>query len=222
MVSDRRRALRVSCYLLVLAVLLALAVWVTAARSVLQVADDAFLQLMEWLRIGPVVTIAKSITFLGDVWATWLIRGAVLAILTRRRQWLHLAAFSLAVVSSEALIGTMKGLFDRPRPLGSLIATSGASFPSGHAIAAAVTAVGLVIVLIPAGHRRWAWERHAALYASLMALSRTYLGAHWLSDVITGGLLGSALAIGWPALLTSWRARLQASQACRAAEQVPT
>ena len=67
--------------------------------------------------------------------------------------------------------------------------------------------MGLVIVLVPAGHRRWRWEMQAAFYASLMALSRTYLGAHWLSDVVAGGLLGSALAIGWPAVLASMRLR---------------
>ena len=34
---------------------------------------------------------------------------------------------------SEVLIGTLKGIYDRARPPGSLVATSGASFPSGHA-----------------------------------------------------------------------------------------
>jgi membrane-associated phospholipid phosphatase len=55
------------------------------------------------------------------------------------------------------------------------------------------------------GPRRWAWEVRAAVYASLMALSRTYLGVHWFSDVVTGGLLGVGVAVGWPALLQEIR-----------------
>ena len=39
----------------------------------------------------------------------------------------------------------------------SLVATSGASFPSGHAIAASVTVVAAVIALTPPGRRRVAW-----------------------------------------------------------------
>ena len=207
MQSDRRRALRASGWLLLAVAVLGALVWASPAQPAVQPVDNAFKHLMESLRFGPVVTVAKVLAFFGGVWCTWLIRAAVVAVLLRRRHWLHLGAFVLAVVTSEALIGLLKQLVDRPRPLGTLIATSGASFPSGHAVAAAVTAVGLVIVLVPAGHSRWVWERHAVLYASLMALSRTYLGAHWLSDVVAGGLLGSAIAIGWPALLTEARAR---------------
>jgi len=50
------------------------------------------------------------------------------------------------------------------------------------------------------------WERRAALYVSVMAVTRVYLGAHWLSDVVAGALLGSGIALGWPALLVLWRA----------------
>ena len=56
------------------------------------------------------------------------------------------AAFVGAVVTSELCIGPVKALVDRPRPPNPLIGTSGASFPSGHAIAGAVTAFGLVVV----------------------------------------------------------------------------
>lgn len=207
MIADVRRALRVSTLLLAAVTAITLMVWMTPAREMLQWGDDKFLRLMERLRFGAAVSVAEALAFLGGVWCTWVIRGLVAAVLVRRRHWVHLTAFVLAVMTSEVLIGVLKSAFDRERPLGSLVATSGASFPSGHAIAAAVTAVGLVIVLVPAGHKRWRWEMHAALYASLMALSRTYLGAHWLSDVVAGGLLGSAIAIGWPAVLAWLRAR---------------
>jgi undecaprenyl-diphosphatase len=41
-----------------------------------------------------------------------------------------------------------------------------------------------------------------------MALSRVYLRAHWLSDTVTGALLGAGLALGWPALLMALRSRI--------------
>jgi membrane-associated phospholipid phosphatase len=100
-----------------------------------------------------------------------------------------------AVVLSEILIGPVKGAYDRPRPPGSLVATSGASFPSGHAIAASVTVLAAVIALVPPGRRRIIWGAAAALFAILMAASRAYLAAHWLSDAIAGLLLGTTCAL---------------------------
>ena len=68
-----------------------------------------------------------------------------------RRRWWQLAAFVSAIVLSEILIGLLKGIYGRARPPDSLVATSGTSFPSGHAVAASVTAVAAVIALVPAG-----------------------------------------------------------------------
>ena len=131
-------------------------------------------------------------------------------------------SFALAVATSEIMIGTLKGLYERPRPTGSLIATTSSSFPSGHALGAAVTAVGLVIALLPPGPTRWSWERRAVLYTSLMALSRVYLAAHWFSDVVAGALLGGALALGWPAVsVLLRRRRLSRRRPPRAAESPP-
>ena len=96
---------------------------------------------------------------------------------------------------SELAIGVLKAAYDRPRPPDSLVETSGASFPSGHATAGAATVVALVIVLLAPGEHRRVWEVRAAGFAFVMALSRSYLRAHWLSDVIAGALLGAATAI---------------------------
>ena len=137
----------------------------------------------------------------------WPLRVAALLLLAWRRHWLRALAFGLAVLSSELFVGPMKAAIDRPRPPGSLIETSAASFPSGHAIATAVTAVGLVLVLAPPGPRRWRWEVYAVEFTAVMALSRVYLRAHWLSDTVAGALIGAGLALGWPALLMAVRHR---------------
>jgi membrane-associated phospholipid phosphatase len=93
------------------------------------------------------------------------------------------------------LIGSLKGIYDRPRPPGSLVATSGASFPSGHAIAASVTVLAAVIALVPPGRRRVWWGAAAVAFSILMGLSRAYLAAHWLSDAAAGILLGTSCAL---------------------------
>jgi undecaprenyl-diphosphatase len=212
MLAEPRRALAWAGVAFAAAAILFLLVWNTTTREWVQTVDDAFYDLMEALRWAPLVTLAEVLDFLGGTICNWTIRIVVIAILIYRRQWLSLSAFVLAIVASEALIGPMKALYDRPRPPDGLVGTSGASFPSGHAVSTAVTAVGVVIVLIPPGHKRWVWERRAAIYAAAMALSRTYLGAHWLSDVVAGGLIGCAIAIACPALLVDLRVRVRAKR----------
>ena len=55
--------------------------------------------------------------------------------------------------------------------------------------------MALVIILLAPGEHRRAWEVRAGVFAFVMALSRTYLRAHWLTDVVAGALLGAALAL---------------------------
>ena len=210
MLLNHRRALRLVTGLAVLTVVVFLLVGTDPNRGFVQDVDDGFLDVMVSAQTGPLVWVAKALAFAGSVWVNWPIRVVVMVLLAVRRRWLQLSAFVLAVMTSEPLIGLLKSVYDRPRPVGGLLATHSASFPSGHAVAGAVTAVGIVIVLLPPGPRRWRWEVQAAVFAGLMALSRTYLGVHWLSDVVAGTLLGVTLAVGWPALLQEVRERRQA------------
>jgi membrane-associated phospholipid phosphatase len=161
----------------------------------LQRADDAWLRLMVSGRSAPVTAVAKIFNWLGLVYVTLPVRIVIAGFLALRRQWWHLAAFAAAVVLSEVLIGTLKGAYDRARPPGSLVVTSGASFPSGHSVAATVTVVAAVIALVPPGRARVAWGAAAAVFSVLMALSRAYLGAHWPSDALAGVLLGASCAL---------------------------
>ena len=157
--------------------------------------DDAWLRLMISGRTPPITVIAKLFNLLGLVYVTLPVRIAIAGYLALRRCWWHLGAFIGAVVASEVMIGLLKSLYDRPRPAGSLVTTSGASFPSGHSIAASVTVLAAVIALVPEGRRRVGWGSVAVAFSILMALSRAYLGAHWLSDAVAGVLLGFSCAL---------------------------
>jgi membrane-associated phospholipid phosphatase len=182
----------------ILAALTAAVFAVAASRGALghiQRVDNSWLQLMISGRTPAFTAVAKVFNVLGLVYVTLPVRLALAGYLAFRRRWWHLAAFASAVLLSEILIGPVKGIYDRPRPPGSLVATSGASFPSGHAIAASVTVFAAVIALVPPGRRRVAWGAAAAVFAILMAASRAYLGAHWLSDAIAGLLLGTTCAL---------------------------
>ena len=207
MIVNNRRALILAGMLMAGAVLLGVLVAVPSTRHHVQVVDDAVRRFAVRVENRPTTLIAETLAVLGGVWVNWTVRIVALVILAVRRQFLQFAAFALAVLTSEILIGTLKAAYDRPRPPGSLIATSGASFPSGHAVAGAVTAVGIVLVAVPPGPARWKWEARAIAFAFLMALSRVYLRAHWLSDAVAGALLGGALALGWPATLQAVRTR---------------
>jgi membrane-associated phospholipid phosphatase len=190
-----------------------------AALTSIQRLDDAWLRLMISGRTAPVTGIAKVFNLLGLVYVTLPVRIAVAGFLIWRRRWWSLAAFVTAVALSEVLIGVLKVAYSRARPPASLVATTGTSFPSGHAIAASVTAVAAVIALVPAGRRAW-WAAAAVAFSILMGLSRAYLGAHWLSDAVAGILLGTSCAL-LAAHVVGGLQRLRQRQSPEAAQRPP-
>src|SRR6185503_8313599 len=116
----------------------------------------------------------------------WTVRLAVTAQLLRTRRWSALAGWAATVALGEISVGPLKAAVDRPRPDASMTRTSMASYPSGHALAAATTAPGIVIALLPAGPARRRLLAVAVPLAAATSLSRTFLNAHWLSDVVGG------------------------------------
>ena len=147
---------------------------------------------------------ARALNVIGGGLVTIPLRVAVAVWLAWRRRWRAFAAWALTWAMAEILLSTAKAFFHRGRPPGSLVATAGFAFPSGHAVAGAATAVALVLVLLPAGPNRRK-EAVAVAFACLMAISRVYLNAHWLSDVVAGALLGMGVALGSAALVTEIR-----------------
>jgi membrane-associated phospholipid phosphatase len=193
----RRRILLAGVILLGLGVLVAVLVAGTATHPAVQRLDDEWYRLTAAHRWAPLVSFSKVLSAVFGTAIDWPLRALVTVVIVIRRRWLALAAWVVTVFASELSIGPLKSLIDRPRPPGSLIATSGASFPSGHAIASAVTAIGIVMALATGRRRLWGMVV-AAVVAALVALSRTYLAAHWLTDVLAGALVGAGLALAIP------------------------
>jgi membrane protein DedA with SNARE-associated domain/membrane-associated phospholipid phosphatase len=113
----------------------------------------------------------------------------------RRRRWIDAAALVAGAGLSFASVQIAKAAYDRPRPTGALVDTIGAAYPSGHA-AYSVAMIACATILVRAGVG-WA-VRSAVLTIALVlvafvAVSRVYLRAHYLTDVIGGISLGLAV-----------------------------
>ena len=175
----------------------AAAVFITmaVAPTALQPLDDWWHRQMVANEAGWLTAIARTLDIVGGTYVTWPLRFAVAVLLGVRRRWVLLGYWVATVAISEASIGLLKSAYDRPRPPLSLVETTGASFPSGHSVAVAALAISLVIVLLAPGAERRVWELRAGGFAVLMALSRPYLRAHWLTDAAAGLLLGAATAL---------------------------
>lgn len=173
-----------------LAVLLTGVVGLLVARSSPAV-DERWMTIALGLRGEPWSTLARGLDLLGGhVVGIFVVPLAVTAVLLRfRGRWAG-AFFLVASVASALVVQVLKAAFDRARPEDMLVAADRGSFPSGHTANAATMAVALGVIL----PRLWLWIA-GALYTVLMALSRTYLGAHWLTDTLGGLLVGAGVAV---------------------------
>ncbi len=166
--------------------------------------DASMYRWMDDIRTPPLTVLFRFLNVAGGGLVTIPLRASVSIYLLIRRWWRKATAFMLTWALSELTLTYLKDYFHRGRPLDPLVITKGYSFPSGHAVAGAAVAVGLVLAFFPAGERR-RWEWAAAAFAFVMAFSRVYLNAHWFSDVVAGVLLGSGIAIACAVLVTEIR-----------------
>jgi membrane-associated phospholipid phosphatase len=151
----------------------------------------------EWMRDvlelrGPLgEAVARVFDFLGGGWfAFWFVPVATaIVFLIARRPWAA-AVFVVVSAVSAGLVQALKVLFARARPDDILLDLTNGAYPSGHA-ANAATIAALLALLVP----RWWVAVAGAGYVVLMALSRTYLGAHWLSDTVGGAVFGASIAL---------------------------
>ncbi len=108
----------------------------------------------------------------------------------------------LALLLTGGLNAILKLAFFEPRPywvnpqVKALVSETSFGVPSGHAQIAA----GLWGMLASQIKRPWAWAV-ATFLILMIGLSRLYLGAHFLHDVLLGWLLG---VLGLWALLSLW------------------
>jgi undecaprenyl-diphosphatase len=179
-----------------------------APKTNLPFVGEFDLSVFHWIddiRNGVLTFIARVLNVVGGGVVTIPLRTAVAVWLAFRKHWRAFATWVITWAAAELILTAAKAFFHRGRPPLPLVDVVGFSFPSGHAVAGAATAVALVLVLLPSGPARRRWEFVAIGFAFVMALSRVYLHAHWFSDVVAGVLLGAGVALGSAGLVTEVR-----------------
>jgi membrane protein DedA with SNARE-associated domain/membrane-associated phospholipid phosphatase len=144
--------------------------------------------IAEQLRMDQLVSVAKVVTEIGSspVTATLTALTAVFAAVRRR----PVDALSLVVgwLVVFALVHFTKTAYDRARPPAGLVETFNQAFPSGHS-AYAVALIACATVLVRAGVG-WAVRIAAITVAVVLVVvvgvTRIYLRAHFLTDVLGG------------------------------------
>ncbi|WP_256106478.1 phosphatase PAP2 family protein [Streptomyces sp. ODS05-4] len=149
------------------------------------------------------------------VWDPWtmrlLIAAAVVWLWTCGERALAVWAALVSAVGTAVQQG-LKALVGRERPAWPDPVDSAhfASFPSGHAMTAALTVAVLLWLAarMGAGGTLW-WAALGVGAVSVLGvgLTRLYLGVHWFSDVLAGWLMGLCCAAVAVLLYERWAAR---------------
>ena len=155
---------------------------------------DLDLKLLRFMRTrGHTPAVERGAMLLarcGEHGAVWFATGLAAAAIDRprRRRWLRAAAIGPVAVGLnygvKLAVKRQRPSLEGLPPLGG--APSSLSFPSAHATAsfAAATAMGRIEPRAKAP---------TLALATLMALTRPYLGMHYPSDVLAGAALGLLL-----------------------------
>ena len=167
--------------------------------------SSSFLFINQLARVLP-DTLWAWLTFLGNGWGVFAIAFPLL-LLAPRALTAGIIAGALSAIVSQIL----KNYFDLPRPAGVLVDGSfyrlgepllHKAFPSGHTLTAFAVAAALYFSCETSKRKPMLL---LFVIAAFVGLSRSAVGAHWVTDILGGagfgiwcGILGALLASYMP------------------------
>ena len=141
------------------------------------------------------VSLAKVLTHLGSSPVTAALAAATAIFAAVRRRPIEAISLVAGWLIVFALVHITKIAYDRARPPAGFIQATNEAFPSGHS-AYAVTWVACATVLVRA---RVGWATRIAavtvgvVIVAVVGVTRVYLRAHYLTDVLGGIALSTAI-----------------------------
>ncbi len=143
------------------------------------------------------------VSWFGSVAALTIISTLCALFFLVRRGWNRLVALLMTMIGGGLLNVVLKHFFQRQRPVfeNPLVTISSFGFPSGHTMGATLL-YGLLAVIAMRFVRQM-WLRAVicvvtVVFIAIIGLTRIYLGAHFLTDVLAAIAIGSAwLAFAW-------------------------
>jgi len=159
--------------------------------------DERILEALYAVRDPLVVQGLIWVSELGRATTVYGLAVVVALVLILKRHYAYAVGLATSVTASGLGIFILKGLIERTRPATVYQAYTEAwySFPSAHtALAAALYGFLIYIVwrLSPSFALRIATLGIGVVMVGAIAISRLYLGVHFLTDVVVGLLLGVA------------------------------
>ncbi|MFX3623202.1 MAG: phosphatase PAP2 family protein [Ectobacillus sp.] len=167
------------------------------STSAVSTLDFAVSEYVQSFRNEALTNWFKAASYIGSIHMYLpLVYIFALYFLIRKQFWAAILLF-ISLYGSRYLNKALKLWYERPRPdINSLVTATGYSFPSGHAMNA-VAFVGFVAYLAITEHRLKLWQKLILIiFASVLifsiAISRVYLGVHYLSDILAGFAAGGS------------------------------
>jgi len=156
--------------------------------------DAAATAFLHGLASPTLEALMDAATFVGSSPVLAAVVGLTVVLLLARGRRMEAIFIAVALVGTLALNDTLKLLVQRPRPgfdWAGVWPETG--FPSGHSMNSFVVYLAIALVIWRLGGRRAGMVALvlAIVLAVSVGISRIYLGAHWLSDVIGGYLAGA-------------------------------
>ncbi len=116
------------------------------------------------------------------------------------RDWVPAVTFGFGVLGAHILNTLIKGLVERERPsISAVLDAEGFSYPSGHAMVS-IVCYGLLAYFVAkkfsTTRAKLIVQSSFALLVLFIGMSRPFLNVHYLTDVVTGYVLGYFCFIG--------------------------